>query len=655
MYKYFFSIKLNWLKIQIMKKYIWALFIVTLVACNSEPKSNSTDNALSERLNKVKKENAKSINLEATIKTIFVLDEAIKNVKDVNEYKEYLYKFDMSGVAPEVVECFIKLVPILDNLYDSEIEKEINESLWLVFSELNDVEQTLINAGTQFVAKDYMGAALTALQARNDARKIGFDRYKKDLEIQKKIRDINNDYHKYLKFSSPIFLKYMSEWDKICAQRDQAYISLYNSNYNKVLEFSEEALKISSTDREATLLKGFSLLKLNNFDMGNSEGQFTDNIEIQNLLDNYFNKFPESTAPAFILKGMFEYKKGDIESAMTSFDEASILYPKQSEELLDLANIFNIRSSIFRSVESEFISKSYMSMMEGFGNFSPNFQKAIIHNDLGNTNKALEEIKRHFFRRGNQVVQDYLPGDLNFCNKYLTDIFSKMFVEHPFVDIEVSKGSIIDPKNSLRVKMINNSDRFIENVRLFLCIHFTDTYKDSYQVFRVPDALNNLDAFSEKKFDEPLVVNYKWLDSEKEVPEDIVRVRGVIITDEIVSWIDEEGFKFKEAQENFNKYGIENTNFSSEMLQELNQAKVLVDRGYVYNDITFSITKKIIEFDPYVTINNINSINPIRPSEKLVDGNQLVYKFRTRKKIDELKDILLVTNKGSLNIPIPKK
>jgi hypothetical protein len=129
----------------------------------------------------------------------------------------------------------------------------------------------------------------------------------------------------------------------------------------------------------------------------------------------------------------------------------------------------------------------------------------------------------------------------------------------------------------------------------------------------------------------------------------------VIITDDIVSWIDEEGFKFKEAQENFNKYGIENTNFSSEMLQELNQAKVLVDRGYVYNDITFSITKKIIEFDPYVTINNINSINPIRPSEKLVDGNQLVYKFRTRKKIDELKDILLVTNQGSLNIPIPKK
>jgi len=637
-----------------MKKLISTFFITLLLACNSDTKKNKTDNALNESLKKAKQENAKAINLEATIKTIFVLDEAIKNVKDVNEFKEYLYKFDKSGVAPEVIDCFLKLIPILDDLYDSEIEKEINESIWTAFSDFGSITGVALASGLQIYSGDYIKGGLNLVKAGTDALDTAGARYEKEVEITKRINKVKNKYLDYIKFSSPIYLKYMTEWDKLCAQRDQAYISLYNSNYNKVLKFSEEALRISSTDREATLLKGFALLKLNNTNSGNSEAQLS-NTEIQNLLDNYFNRFPKSTAPAFVLKGIFEYKKGNIESAMTSFDEASILYPKQAEELLDLANIFKIRSSIFRSVESEFISKSYMSMMEGFGNFSPNFQKAIIHNNLGNSDKALEEIRRHFFRRGNQVVQDYLPGDLNFCNKYLTDIFSKMFVEHPFVDIEVSEGSIIDPKNSLRVKMINNSDRFIENVRLFLCIHFTDTYKDSYQVFRVPDALNNLDAFSEKKFDNPLVVNFKWLDNEKEVPGDIVRIRGVIITDDIVSWIDEEGFKFKEAQENFSKYGTENTNFSDDILKSLSQAKVLVDRGYVYNDITFSVTKKIIEFDPYVTINNINSINPIRPSEKLVNGNQLVYKFRTRKKVDDLKDILLVTNQGSLNIPIPKK
>lgn len=648
-------IKFIWYKNQNIKKYFLFFFILTIVACNNQTKSNSSDNSLNERLNKAKKQNVNSVNLEATIKTIFVLDESIKNVKDVNEYKEYLYNFDMSGVAPEVIDCFVKLIPILDDLYNSEIEKEINESIWTAFSDFGSVTGVAVASGLQISSGNYIEGGLNLVKAGSDALNTVAARYEKEIEITRRINKVKNKYLEYIKFSSPIYLKYMTEWDKLCAQRDQAYISLYNSNYKKVLDFSEEALKISSTDRESTLLKGFALLKLNDVNSGNSEAQLSNNIEIQNLLDDYFSSFPKSTAPAFILKGILEYKKGDIESAMTSFDEASILYPKQAEELLDLSNIFKTRSSIFRSVESEFISKSYMSMMEGYGNFSPNFQKAIIHNELGNTDKALEEIKRHFFRRGNQVVQDYLPGDLNFCNKYLTDIFSKMFVEHPFVDIEVSEGSIIDPKNSLRVKMINNSDRFIENVRLFLCIHFTDTYKDSYQVFKVPDALNNLDAFSEKKFDEPLVINYKWLDNEKEVPKDIVRVRGVIITDDIVSWIDEDGFKFKEAQENFSKYGIENTNFSSGILEEISKAKVLVDRGYVYNDITFSITKEIIEFDPYVTINNINSINPIRPSEKLMDGNQLVYKFRTRKKIDALKEILLVTNQGNLNIPIPKK
>ena len=96
-----------------MKKLISTFFITLLLACNSDTKKNKTDNALNKSLKKAKQENAKAINLEATIKTIFVLDEAIKNVKDVNEFKEYLYKFDMNGVAPNVIDCYQKLIPIL--------------------------------------------------------------------------------------------------------------------------------------------------------------------------------------------------------------------------------------------------------------------------------------------------------------------------------------------------------------------------------------------------------------------------------------------------------------------------------------------------------------------------------------------------------------
>lgn len=638
-----------------MKNFILFISIIFFSACTESNSPNSQFTDLDEQLENSKTTNNNSLNLEATIKVIFTLDEAIKNVKDVQEYTEYLYQQDMTGVAPDVISSYQKLLPVLDNLYDAEAEKEVGESVWTAFSEFGSVATVAVNSGIQITSGDVIGGGLNLAKAGADAMSIAGDRYEREIEVLKKIKKVKETYLEYVKFSSPIFLKYMTQWDKLCAQRDQAYISLYNSNYQKVVEFADTALELSPNDRESILLKCFALLSLNNDNtISNDEQKITQFEEIEAILASYFEKFPSSTAPAFVLKGILEYQKGKIENAFTLFDEASILYPKQSEALLDLMNIFKIRGSIFRSVESEFIVKTYMSTMEGFGNFSPNFQKAIIHRNLGNKPEAIEEIKRHFFRRGNQVVQDYLPGDLNFCNKYLPTVFSEMFVERPFVDIEVSEGSIIDPKNSLRVKMTNNSNRTIENVRLFLCIHFTDSYKDNYQVFKVPDALNSLAPYSEKDFDEPLEVMYEWLGNKKIVPDDIVKLRGVVITDDIVSWIDEKGFKFQTAKDRSQEYNKLKTDLPKELISVLEKSEISVDQGYVYNDIVFTVPKELINSEPYVTINDINSINPIQSKSKQIDGQKLVYKFRTRVSVDNLKEIHIITKSGSLKIPIPK-
>ena len=639
---------------KIMKKFNILFLVILFSACSETKSPNSQFTLLDQQLENSKTTNKNSLNLEATIKVIFTLDEAIKNVKDVQEYTEYLYKQDLTGVAPDVISCYQKLLPVLENLYDAEAEKEVGESVWTAFSEFGSVTAVAVNSGVQIYEGDIIRGSLNLAKAGADAMSIAGDRYEREIEVLKKIKKVKETYLEYVKFSSPIFLKYMSQWDKLCAQRDQAYISLYNSNYPKVIEFADTALELSPNDRESILLKGFALLSLNNNTISNDEQKVTKLEEIETILASYFEKFPSSTAPAFVLKGILEYQKGEIENAFTLFDEASILYPKQSEALLDLMNIFKIRGSIFRSVESEFIVKTYMSTMEGFGNFSPNFQKAIMHRNLGNNPKAIEEIKRHFFRRGNQVVQDYLPGDLNFCNKYLPTVFSEMFVERPFVDIEVSEGSIIDPKNSLRVKMTNNSNRTIENVRLFLCIHFTDSYKDNYQVFKVPDALNSLPPYSEKDYKEPLEIDYEWLGNKKIVPEDIVKLRGVIITDDIVSWIDEKGFKFQTAKDRSEEYSKLKTDLPNELISALEKSEISVDQGYVYNDITFSVPKELINLEPFVTINDINSINPIQPKSKQIDAQKLVYRFRTRVSVDNLKEIHIITKSGSMKIPIPK-
>ena len=79
----------------------------------------------------------------------------------------------------------------------------------------------------------------------------------------------------------------MTQWDKLCAQRDQAYISLYNSNYTKVIEFADNALELSPNDRESILLKGFALLSLNNT-LSKDEQKITKLEEVETILSSYF-------------------------------------------------------------------------------------------------------------------------------------------------------------------------------------------------------------------------------------------------------------------------------------------------------------------------------------------------------------------------------
>jgi hypothetical protein len=68
----------------------------------------------------------------------------------------------------------------------------------------------------------------------------------------------------------------------------------------------------------------------------------------------------------------------------------------------------------------------------------------------------------------------------------------------------------------------------------------------------------------------------------------------------------------------------------------------------------FTVPKELINSEPYVTINDINSINPIQSKSKQIDGQKLVYNFRTRVSVDKLKEIHIITKSGSLKIPIPK-
>jgi tetratricopeptide (TPR) repeat protein len=121
--------------------------------------------------------------------------------------------------------------------------------------------------------------------------------------------------------------------------------------------------------------------------------------EANAIIEQYLKESPNRSAPALLLKGVYLSKTGELDEAFSYFDQASIEYPKQSEYLLDMFNAYQQRAYLVKSVESRYVLELYKSSMEGFGFFSPNFHKAMIHQKNGDMAQTQEEIRRHLFQK----------------------------------------------------------------------------------------------------------------------------------------------------------------------------------------------------------------------------------------------------------------
>ena len=93
----------------------------------------------------------------------------------------------MTCVAPDVISSYQKLLPVLDNLYDAESEKEVGESVWTAFSEFGSVATVAVNSGIQITSGDVIGGSLNLAKAGADAMSLAGDRYEREIEVLKKI------------------------------------------------------------------------------------------------------------------------------------------------------------------------------------------------------------------------------------------------------------------------------------------------------------------------------------------------------------------------------------------------------------------------------------------------------------------------------------
>ena len=581
-------------------------------------------------------------NLDATIRAIRAFEIAGTESDSFESFLELLTKQDYRYVASDVIEAERKLFPIMQRLYLKEQECKDLEGVWAI---LKGSENQLMEMGMEFLAAgtfDLTGflAARSLFSAVNTA----FDNYSKNQDLkestQKELNEIKSQYYAAIQETWPVFIKYKEEWEKLCLKKDEAYMDIYSGGITKSYNLASEILDKYPEDRDALLIKALSILNRKTFDPSAA-------LEVESTLKQYESLFPVQVAPALLIRGILATRDGKEKEAFQYFDQAATQYPRQAVLLTDMLDAYTHRPYFTLTKEGLYFQQMYKSTLEGYGFFSPNFQKALYYERKGMLKEAGEEIYAHFFRRGNQDVFDYLLSDLEFCEQYLSDSFSQSFPESDFLDLSVSTNrKLLVGKKQLQVTLANNTDKPLENVRCFLCHHLVDMYPGDYVVVKLP-SVNSI----------PGGENYQWTTDEYE-PDKIVNTRGILITDNRVVWVDTRENKQRKADEP--EEAFPTSHLDIDRLISANQASIYaeIDRTSLSSGELQMFTKYLIVHIP----RSLSVINPVfsmgessdrvYPEHSVVKGEEIIAYFPLRDTSGKM--ILHIQAKGKhYDVPVP--
>lgn len=511
--------------------------------------------------------------IEETVRIINGLEIAQSQSNDFYEYLEYMAKQDYSLVANDIIQAKKKLLPILQRMFQLQKQHEELSEIWIIarsvgagFGALarnSDPTGTLSATAEAYATGNLMGAlSLGDNLGINQAKAAAFDEYDQQQELKEslsvEIESLKMAYIEYLTEFTPVYNKYMKEWDKLCVNKDKAYLDLYSGRMADAYNSTEKIIKEYPTNREALLLKSLSLINIGSGYMNepmdgeqiltiSKEINLPDTIkrnikwndffiEADLVLDNYLEAYPERSAPALVLKGLLHSRLGENSRAMSFFDQAAMEYPRQAARLTDLLDSYRVRTYLNKTPEGQYLLRLYRSTMEGYGMFSPNFHKAQYYAQIGDYKKSQTEIYNHFFRRGNQGIYDCLLSDMQYCENYLYNSFKQLLLERHYLDISIKTDGLFSSDNEIDLSIHNRSDIDLENVRAFLCVHYTDMYTDEYDVIKVP-ATNIIKHYEKKD------LGTVKLDYEGKTNKDITRIRAIIMTDDKICWVDDPTFK----------------------------------------------------------------------------------------------------------------
>lgn len=635
-------------------------------ASTSAPKQASLqDNTVSEY------DPTTPIDLEKTIRIFHILNDGLSKTSTMHEYLKFVATQDYRGVPKEVLEAKKKILPYYASIRRAEEKLDDAEKhrLWksVLQSENLTSEKSPLGAAILSAAEgSFSPSAIHKLTIQSLATgKEVFENIKKNEDIVKESKEAlekNQDaYIDYLSNYTKLYIKYMTEWNQLCLARDNAYIAIHNADYNGAIHQLKEILAKYPNDKESTILLAYTLLveKITSPVVSETYNNI-DNVE--SILNAYITHNPEYSAPALVLLGAFNMLKGNEQVAKNLYDQSAVEYPRQAEHLLDMYNSYNYRNYMLKSVEGQFVLEMYKSMMEGYGFFSPNFQKAMLAYEKADYAKAKEEIFRHFFRRGNQGVYDYLISDMVFVEKHMPKILDMIFEEHSFLDLQAYNPTM-SFSDKLAVEIENRSDKRLSNVRLFICLHLTDMYKDEYIVKKMETSVSNIEPHSKADFGK-LQMNFELYGKKKEKVEDIVSARAIIMTDSLIIWVDQDKVKkssikeriakrktSKQAFENINVIYANHSISGKEILSALNSSVTFETKkkeglgGIIGGkNIVFHFPRVLDAIKPYFSFGKINQREAIYPTSFILNGNSIDVEFEKNANFTSRKQELYISS-----------
>ena len=579
-----------------------------------------------------------TVDLEKTIRLFHILDAGYEQAGDMQEYLQFLAKQDYRGIPAEVIDAKKKLIPYYKSLRQAEeaLDEAGRHKLWKSITENENLTSanSPLAEGIRVAATGGLDVfAVTGLVTKSvSAGKNFYDNLLKNEDMMKEAREALEEnreaYLEYLEEYTKLYIDYMAKWNRLCLMRDQAYIAINNGDIDGAITTLSQALSEFPGDRESMLLKAFCLI--HKAQLGETRSEYFGGLEDAKLiLSDYLEANPDKSAPALVLMGTYYMLQGDEAKAKNMFDQSAVEYPRQAEELLDMYNSYKYRNYLTKSVEGHFVEAMYKSMMEGFGFFSPNFQKAIIAYEKGEFSKAKEEIFRHFFRRGNQDVHDYLIADMKYVEQYMPTLLNLIFEEHSFLDLQAYNPTL-SFSDKLVVKIENRSDRKLSNVRLFLCLHLTDMYKDEYIVKKMETTVNNIEPHSVADFGK-LQLDYEIYGKKKQNVSDIVSTRAIIMTDSLIIWVDEDKVKRTNILDKMKNKKWDGKQYAKAVRTgatfEMKEKDGFLSSVMGSKSIVFHFPRILDGMNPYFSFGPLNNRNAILPASVILNGDHIDVEF----------------------------